>query len=363
MKKITLFCAAVAAALGMSAQETTPLTIDMWHQWDGFGADAQIVETTKELVSNLGKELPQGDFIMGNPACDGDCYANLSDYAGLEGTGTPGITVRMYFNREAVQGAGIDIKVDIDADGTFSYDFSKLPGKPSFVHLVFIKTAAGWQGGKWPEGLETAVVESINLILKSSSEEPEVPVDPLSINGDWFHQWDGFGADATVTNMYPTVDSKIGEEVGGGSTILGTGGVAGDIYADLTEYDGIEAEGTPGVSIRLLFNRPTQDSGITECVPTFDENGKFTFLFTEVKDGDSPASFIHLNAVKTTWGLPEGVTSCKITKFNAIPKATSGVEVIENADSNAVIYNIYGQRVDESYRGIVIKNGKKYINK
>lgn len=30
---------------------------------------------------------------------------------------------------------------------------------------------------------------------------------------------------------------------------------------------------------------------------------------------------------------------------------------------NDVIYNVYGQRVDNSYRGIVIKNGKKYINK
>ncbi len=34
----------------------------------------------------------------------------------------------------------------------------------------------------------------------------------------------------------------------------------------------------------------------------------------------------------------------------------------EKADSS-VIYNIYGQRVDETYRGIVIKNGKKYIQK
>ena len=40
--------------------------------------------------------------------------------------------------------------------------------------------------------------------------------------------------------------------------------------------------------------------------------------------------------------------------------AVDGVEAVKGND---VIYNIYGQRVDENYRGIVIKNGKKYINK
>ena len=39
------------------------------------------------------------------------------------------------------------------------------------------------------------------------------------------------------------------------------------------------------------------------------------------------------------------------------------VESISAAKGNDVIYNIYGQKVNEDYRGIVIKNGKKYINK
>ncbi len=41
----------------------------------------------------------------------------------------------------------------------------------------------------------------------------------------------------------------------------------------------------------------------------------------------------------------------------------NAVEAISAVKAADVIYNIYGQRVDESYRGIVIKNGKKYINK
>ena len=41
----------------------------------------------------------------------------------------------------------------------------------------------------------------------------------------------------------------------------------------------------------------------------------------------------------------------------------NAVETISAAKAADVIYNIYGQRVDESYRGIVIKNAKKYIIK
>ncbi len=36
---------------------------------------------------------------------------------------------------------------------------------------------------------------------------------------------------------------------------------------------------------------------------------------------------------------------------------------VEKATENGAIYNLAGQRVDSSYKGVVIKNGKKYVNK
>lgn len=36
---------------------------------------------------------------------------------------------------------------------------------------------------------------------------------------------------------------------------------------------------------------------------------------------------------------------------------------VEKATENGAIYNLVGQRVDASYKGVVIKNGKKYVNK
>lgn len=49
--------------------------------------------------------------------------------------------------------------------------------------------------------------------------------------------------------------------------------------------------------------------------------------------------------------------------------STTGIEDVvvgdayETDDVNEPIYNIYGQRVDSSYRGVVIRNGQKYIQK
>lgn len=47
-------------------------------------------------------------------------------------------------------------------------------------------------------------------------------------------------------------------------------------------------------------------------------------------------------------------------------EAAAGINdiVINPADNaDAPVYNVYGQRVDDSYKGLVIKNGKKYVQK
>lgn len=51
---------------------------------------------------------------------------------------------------------------------------------------------------------------------------------------------------------------------------------------------------------------------------------------------------------------------------NMIPSQEAGIENIivdEAVNADAPVYNILGQRVSDSYKGLVIKNGKKYIQK
>lgn len=48
-----------------------------------------------------------------------------------------------------------------------------------------------------------------------------------------------------------------------------------------------------------------------------------------------------------------------------VPEVTTGISVLkaETVEGNGVIYNLQGQRVDANYRGVVIKNGRKVVNK
>ena len=44
---------------------------------------------------------------------------------------------------------------------------------------------------------------------------------------------------------------------------------------------------------------------------------------------------------------------------------TDGITAIETIDRDGThrLYDLNGRQVDESYKGIVIKDGKKYLNK
>ena len=49
--------------------------------------------------------------------------------------------------------------------------------------------------------------------------------------------------------------------------------------------------------------------------------------------------------------------------FSEDPTTTAIANIIDMHMAEGDSYNLQGQRVDYGYRGIIIKNGKKYINK
>lgn len=190
-----------------------------------------------------------------------------------------------------------------------------------------------------------------------------IELDPNAITGEMFHEW----SDCLIANPEIVGDFKGGMDlntVKGPGNVLGgqmSGMVQGNIFADLSQYAGIYIKGTPGLQLRLLFNRQEMgDSGAyIEVNPVLNEDGEYTLVFAEDEKLKGEA-FIHLNTIKLGWGSPEG----KVTKFNFIEKGTTGIsDIVKDADVNAPVYNVYGQQVNDNYRGIVIKNGKKYFNK
>lgn len=132
---------------------------------------------------------------------------------------------------------------------------------------------------------------------------------PLTI--DVFKAWNGTGADAQVTGA---AEGKIhiGEERGAGAMVYGTSEVYHLRYADLTGYEKMVIEGTPGVQLRVLMNRlvnegQVADGNLTEVNVTIDADGKAEVSFSGME-------FVHLNAIKTGWGSPGGT----ITKISLV---------------------------------------------
>ena len=66
--------------------------------------------------------------------------------------------------------------------------------------------------------------------------------------------------------------------------------------------------------------------------------------------------YVDKNGVMT----PELATGGKLISVNG---ATSGINFIKTGQDNAPLYNLAGQRVDANYKGVVIKNGQKMIQK
>lgn len=55
------------------------------------------------------------------------------------------------------------------------------------------------------------------------------------------------------------------------------------------------------------------------------------------------------------------VTNSSIYSLNGVVSGIDNITVDKNVDAPA--YNVAGQRVNDAYKGIVVKNGKKYLNK
>lgn len=259
----------------------------------------------------------------------------------------------------------------------YSIDLSKVGDKEyhngkKYAEMSSKIVEASW-GTRNTENEEDGTVTAVAgmIYIDEIVFTKNVEKDPKAISDEMFYEWDNWDATAQKVSL-AGCDYNLEKALGTGSVIYGTGSVLGKQFADLTEYAGIYAKGTPGVTLRLLFNRPDMEGGsapISECNPTFDENGEFYFYFTDLaeveinKNGEA-YPYVHLNAVKLPWGLPEGVESAKVLKFNYIEKGETGVNAITtNLVRSTAIYNLAGQKVSANYKGIVVKNGKKLLNK
>ena len=92
--------------------------------------------------------------------------------------------------------------------------------------------------------------------------------------------------------------------------------------------------------------------GVSDLTMTYDEEtGIFTTTSYIVENADYTDKLYYVSLINPGAQLIPGDN----------PDAISTVPA--EAEENDAIYNISGQRVGKSYKGIIVKNGKKYLRK
>jgi len=87
----------------------------------------------------------------------------------------------------------------------------------------------------------------------------------------------------------------------------------------------------------------------------------YMFQNDKLYKSDGNSSIYYINGFRA-YLAPTTVSGAKpMLYINGTPTAID--QVIGNTDKDGNVYNIAGQRVTNAYKGIVIKNGKKTINK
>ena len=89
----------------------------------------------------------------------------------------------------------------------------------------------------------------------------------------------------------------------------------------------------------------------------FYDNKHFTSN-DQIKDGN--VVVVYGKLVNYNNNTPQ-VTNSSIYSLNGVVSGVDNITVDKNVDAPA--YNVAGQRVNDAYKGIVVKNGKKYLNK
>ena len=155
-----------------------------------------------------------------------------------------------------------------------------------------------------------------------------------------FKAWDGYGANANEVANPAAIDDgaatfgcefNLYRELGPGNVVYGNTNVYYLWYADLTGTQKMVIEGTAGMQLRILLNRPEPDGGdahggqTTELNVTLDDKGKGEVDLSSLE-------FVHLNCIKTGWGSPAGVINV-LEIIGSIRPVSGFMDLINNGDA------------------------------
>lgn len=200
-----------------------------------------------------------------------------------------------------------------------------------------------------PGGDQGDVVTTTIFTMSTSVAETETLSNGATLDGSLF---------ATVTGgsvMFQNNNTTAYKAVTGSKFYIGTSSAFFKIDLDspLKEGDIITFSNMLATSNGLNGVYIGTSSTDKSCQTTTDVFGDVTFVVPEVLNG---AKTIYINRVQ---GKGTSFASITITR----QESANSVDMIRHEKKSSSLFNLSGQKVDASYKGIIIKDGKKYILK
>lgn len=264
-------------------------------------------------------------------------YADLSKYYKMQIKGTAGTELRIIANLN--NGARLEKMVRLDSKGLANLDIKEIVKAEGFYHLNGIKTPWGSSG--------TATIDYIKLY----ADEDGV----VELNEDLFHTWNR-AVNGTVTrleafggavhgNSNHHLVNKIGTEetLNSGDVIFGTDASTfyKEDYAELTGYKKIKVTGTPGLSVRIVYN-VSQNEIWENGVKT--QNCIFKDNFLTIGSGGTAEMdirdyvYFHLNGIKVGWGSSGTVSKVELISDERVDYVLEGNGTLSTTDDEAKAY-------------------------
>lgn len=197
---------------------------------------------------------------------------------------------------------------------------------------------------------------SVSLTVRQRGTESETPQQPTIADGTYdlnlgmFHVWNGCSATSTVLPDDAFGEIHLGEVIGGWSLIYGNVDVWYNRYADITGYDKLVINGTPGMTLRILINRMEIGNGESD-----EHGGSFTLLTPVIEENGTAVldltsyPYVHLNAIKTKEDSPQGrVKSLMLVKgaWNPVTLIADAKSMVEGGVVPTLTYQTTGGMIN-----------------
>lgn len=324
MKKIFTLIAAVMMAVGASAQEIVEIPLENAEKWSaGWEAD---VTFNDGIVSCSIHDNQYGaaGLWLGNEDWSG--YSSLTVVMESFSSGWGQIIVKDVNDKEITAGLG-----QTATQKSFSIDLSKLEAN---VKQVCFQSA--------PNGVFS--FSRVYLTPKVEYDEPK-ELTPDEYNNIYSSQFVGLSDFAKIVFTY-TTEGELVKNDGSGDSVVGwgTGALQSCTGQNICNIN-LKALGDNELSFVFSELKPYLDMGPSQ----YNTYGLNWYFYAQ---GKATTKMKKVVAYQVKGFNGEGYKD---------PAVTNAIQTVETKSQNSgVMYNIAGQRVQNA-KGIVIKNGKKFV--